>query len=63
AMRPLVLADRERARQMGVGSTPTFFIGSLKIPGVMPLSEFRRAIEQELERQARSARDTARAPR
>jgi protein-disulfide isomerase len=50
AMRPLVLADRERSRQIGVGSTPTFIIGQTRIPGVMPLAEFRKVIETELAR-------------
>jgi protein-disulfide isomerase len=52
AMRPLVLADRERARQARVGSTPTFLIGETVIPGVMPLNQFRKTIESELARKA-----------
>ncbi len=55
AMRPLVLADRERARQANVGSTPTFLLGQTRIPGVMPLGAFRQAIDDELAR-ARAAK-------
>jgi protein-disulfide isomerase len=54
AMRPLVLGDRERARQIGVGSTPTFIIGQTRIPGVMPLGEFRKVIEDEIAKAAQA---------
>jgi protein-disulfide isomerase len=48
AMRPLVLADRERSRQAGVGSTPTFIIGQTVIPGAMPLAQFRKVLDEEI---------------
>jgi len=51
--------DRELARQLGVGSTPTFFAGRILpsgeldvvtgIPGALPLAEFRRKIDELLE--------------
>ena len=32
----------------GAGSTPTFFVGRVKLEGVQPIEEFRRAITAEL---------------
>lgn len=44
----LVSADRERSRAAGVRSTPTFFIGSRRLEGALPLTVFRAAIDSEL---------------
>jgi protein-disulfide isomerase len=48
----LVLADQDRARQSGVQSTPTFFIGSSVIEGAQPYQEFRDTIDAVLRRTA-----------
>ena len=42
----LINADRGRGLQAGVGSTPTFFVGSEPITGAAPMEDFRRAIER-----------------
>jgi len=42
----LINADRGRGLQAGVGSTPTFFVGSEPITGAAPIEEFRKAIER-----------------
>lgn len=54
--------DLELARQLGVGSTPTFFVGRILpsgeldvvagIPGALPFAEFRRHIDALLEPQS-----------
>jgi len=54
-MQRLINADRGRGLQAGVGSTPTFFVGSEPITGAAPIEDFRRAIER--------ARSKAPAPR
>lgn len=43
-------ADIEEAHQLGVGATPTFFVGQTKIVGAEPYSEFKTVIEDELAR-------------
>ena len=47
-MDPLIIADRERAVNAGVGSTPTFIIGGQMIRGAAPIEEFRRVIDEVL---------------
>jgi protein-disulfide isomerase len=44
----LITADHDRSQSAGVQSTPTFFIGSQKIEGALPLDNFRQVIDQEL---------------
>jgi protein-disulfide isomerase len=46
--RPLVFADRDRAAQSGVQSTPTFIIGRHVIAGTMPLSEMRPVLDSAI---------------
>jgi protein-disulfide isomerase len=46
--RPLVELDLERARQMGVRSTPSFIVGDRAITGALPLDTFRVAIRAAL---------------
>ena len=41
-------ADRDRLRGRGVNSTPTFFVGSLRVVGVVPTSAFRDSINKAL---------------
>jgi protein-disulfide isomerase len=46
--REAVLADQREGRAAGVRATPTFFINRRKVEGVLPLEEFRAAIQQAL---------------
>jgi protein-disulfide isomerase len=50
ATRPLVNLDLERARQMGVRSTPSFIVGDRAISGALPLDTFRVAIRDAVTR-------------
>ena len=43
-MRPMILADAERATKGGAGSTPTFFIGDQTISGAEKIEAFRTAM-------------------
>jgi protein-disulfide isomerase len=45
-----VKADSAYGRQLGVGSTPTFFINGVKLDGMLPAVYFDQAISYELER-------------
>ena len=54
AMRRLIDADRERAREAGVRNTPTFFIGNEVVAGAAPLDTFRSVINRA--RKASTAR-------
>jgi protein-disulfide isomerase len=47
-MRPLVFADRDRAAQSGVQSTPTFIIGKHVIAGTIPMSEMRPVLDSAI---------------
>lgn len=47
-MDPLIIADRERAANAGVESTPTFIVGKLVLRGAAPIEEFRRLIDSTL---------------
>jgi predicted DsbA family dithiol-disulfide isomerase len=42
--------EADEARQAGVASTPTFFVGETKIVGAQDYGTFREAIERELAR-------------
>lgn len=44
----LIDADQLRMNRAGTQSTPTFFIGRVKLEGAQPVAAFRRAIEAEL---------------
>lgn len=44
----IIQADMDFALNMGVRSTPTFFINGLAIVGAQPLSAFKQIIDQEL---------------
>lgn len=44
----LIAADRDRARNAGVKSTPTFFIGNRRVEGALPYPGFRDSIEAAL---------------
>ncbi|HKH93789.1 MAG TPA: thioredoxin domain-containing protein [Gemmatimonadaceae bacterium] len=44
----LIEADRDRSKQAGVESTPTFFVGERALAGAYPVDTFRVAIEQAL---------------
>ncbi|HVB29922.1 MAG TPA: thioredoxin domain-containing protein [Gemmatimonadaceae bacterium] len=48
AARPIINADRDRLRNNGVNSTPTFFIGGQKIEGAAPTASFQKAIDDAL---------------
>lgn len=45
-MLPQILANREEAVRMRVGSTPTFLIGNRLVPGSIPYDQFRQYVEQ-----------------
>ena len=47
-LRPLIEADLDRAVRRGIGSTPTFFVGSRMVVGAQPFEAFRDAIDKEL---------------
>jgi protein-disulfide isomerase len=47
-LRPLIEADYRRASRVGVGSTPTFFIGDKAIIGAQPYEAFAEAIDAAL---------------
>jgi protein-disulfide isomerase len=44
----LIDGDQDRAQRGGVGSTPSFWIGSKLVEGAVPPSEMRREIDQAL---------------
>lgn len=44
----VVQADADAARDRGVDSTPTFFVGETKVVGARAIGDFRDAIEAEL---------------
>jgi protein-disulfide isomerase len=46
----LVKSDVGLGRQLGVKSTPTFFINGIKIEGALPPQYFEQAIAYELQR-------------
>ena len=46
--REAVLADNNFALDLGVRSTPTFFINGLAIVGAQPLDIFKQVIDKEL---------------
>lgn len=48
ATRQMVLADAQRVTEAGASVTPTFFIGSERVEGAMPLPEFRAALDRAL---------------
>lgn len=47
-MLPLVFADRDRAAEAGVQSTPTFLIGGQTIAGAIPLSDMKPVIDSAI---------------
>lgn len=47
-MLPIIQADRARAASGKVGSTPTFIVGDVMIPGVAPLDVFRKTLNDAL---------------
>ena len=49
---PLIDADLERARSTGAGSTPTFFVGTMKLSGAD--ANVRGAIDSALKAAAKS---------
>lgn len=51
--RPLIQADYDRASRAGIGSTPTFFVGSQVLVGAQPYEAFARAIDAALAAAAR----------
>lgn len=46
--RALIQADYDRASRAGIGSTPTFFVGSQVLIGAQPFEAFARAIDAAL---------------
>jgi protein-disulfide isomerase len=55
-MRAVVAADKYRMEQGGVASTPTFFIGSMRLEGAQPLATFRLAVDSALRAAAATPR-------
>jgi protein-disulfide isomerase len=47
-MKPLILADQDRARVAGAASTPTFMIGDRMLVGAQPIENLRSAIDSAL---------------
>ena len=47
-LRPLIQADRDRAVDAGVNSTPSFLIGGARIEGAYPIADFRRVVDSVL---------------
>ena len=47
-MLPVIEADRDRMRRLGVNSTPTFFVGDQRIEGAQPTQVFRAALDAAL---------------
>jgi protein-disulfide isomerase len=47
-MLPMVNGDRERSRAAGANATPTFFIGTRKMSGVVPFSDLKPVIDAAL---------------
>jgi protein-disulfide isomerase len=47
-MLPLIEADREKASRAGVRATPSFFIGSQLLEGVVPMEQLRKALDAAL---------------
>ncbi len=48
AIASLIAGDQDRAQRGGVGSTPSFWVGSKMIEGAVPASEMRAAVDQAL---------------
>lgn len=48
AIAALIAGDQNRAQRGGVGSTPSFWVGSKMIEGAVPASEMRAAVDQAL---------------
>ncbi|MBI2553143.1 MAG: thioredoxin domain-containing protein [Candidatus Rokubacteria bacterium] len=46
--RPLVEADVEQGRQLGVAGTPTFFINSMRLEGAASIEVFRQVVDMML---------------
>lgn len=47
-LRALIKADVDRATRIGVGSTPTFLVGSQVLIGAQPYEAFRRALDDAM---------------
>jgi len=47
-MKPLILADQDRARLAGAASTPSFMIGDKLLVGAQPIENLRSAIDSAL---------------
>lgn len=47
-MKPLIIADRDRAANAGVQSTPSFIIGSQLLVGAQPIEALRAALDSEI---------------
>ena len=43
-----VSADLKYAQELGIGSTPTFFVNGIFVQGALPYEDFKSLIEQEL---------------
>jgi protein-disulfide isomerase len=54
AAAPLIAADRERAEQAGVRSTPSFFIGNRGLVGAYPVDTFRVVLDAAIANAARA---------
>jgi len=46
--RPLVLADQELARKLGLGGTPSFFVGGKFIEGFRPYGAWKKILDEAL---------------
>ncbi len=45
---PLIAADQARFQKIGVGGTPTFFVGGATMVGALPAKDFRRVLDSLL---------------
>jgi protein-disulfide isomerase len=51
-MKPLIMADRDRAAAAGVQSTPTFILGDRVMQGSQPLAVMKAALDSEIAKNA-----------
>jgi protein-disulfide isomerase len=51
-LKPLIMADRDRAAAAGVQSTPSFLIGDRVLLGVQPMEILRAALDSEIAKNA-----------
>ncbi len=61
-MRPLIDADVDRSKRIGVGSTPSFLIGGRPLIGAQPYAAFKQAIDAAIAAAAKGPAQPAAKP-